>query len=184
MVLPIKPYCIVLLLFWCFCRLRAHISSSSHSTSMAGALHRYIQTPSGGVLRFPRATERPRPSEWSIIPEHEISLSHGVHSYLLSSSPPLWIHWDSFPGWEEAKTSREGQSLACRDTQLKTCRNNEGLFINQFLQGLLQMYLCRRLSKTIHTQISSFTSHISWFLKQCFYISLHYAKHFVVVSMP
>lgn len=62
-------------MFCRYCRLRASSSSTSHSTSMAGPLHRYIETSTGGVFCLPRATERPRLSEWSIKLPYDVSLA-------------------------------------------------------------------------------------------------------------
>lgn len=140
----------------CNCRLRAHSSSSSHGTSMAGPFHRYIQTPIGGVLRLPRATEGPRLSEWSIILKHEISVSHGVRSHLLSSSPFLYEHWDIFPGRESAERrptqAERGEAWPVGTHSMKTCRNNERLYINQFLKRHAKtVFRCSlQLSETIH----------------------------------
>lgn len=55
---------VLIVLFWCCCRLRAHHSSHSHGTSMAGPLHRHFQTQTGGVLRLLRTTERSRIREF------------------------------------------------------------------------------------------------------------------------
>lgn len=55
---------VFIVLFWCCCRLRAHNSTHSHGTSMAGPLHRHFQTQTGGVLCLLRTTERSRIREF------------------------------------------------------------------------------------------------------------------------
>lgn len=152
-----------LLSLWCSCRLRAHSSSSSHSTSMAGPLHRNIQTPTGRVLRLPRATERPRLSEWSIVLKHEISLSHSVHCHLLSPAPSLYEYTGTFSQAESQLRWGQNKPRGLRgNTARKTCRNNDGLYINQFLKRHAKT-VSTLLSETIH-RLTSVSRLISSFM--------------------